>query len=71
MKMLPGDVTFSGSIQQDLLITPPPATLTIQGQFAASTGPFGTIWSDRIELHVHRDGRDVNAWEVIELVLKQ
>src|SRR6185369_570364 len=50
--VLPGDVTFTriGS-SNDLLVTLASGdTLTVQSQFdASSTGPFGTIWFQRIE----------------------
>jgi len=70
--VLPGDVTFTrdGSTD-DLLVTLASGdVLRVQGQFnASSTGPFGTIWFDRIETFEFADGTTLTYNQVMDRIL--
>jgi Ca2+-binding RTX toxin-like protein len=72
--VLPEDVTFSriGSTN-DLLVTLASGdTLTIQGQFDGfSSGPFGTLWFQRIERFEFATGEVLNPDDVIQRILTE
>jgi len=73
--VIPEDVTFTrvGSTK-DLLITLASGdTLKVVGQFDAfASGPFGTLWFDRIEYFEFASTDDVlTAEEIIQLILTQ
>jgi len=73
--ILPGSVSFSrNGASNDVLITLATGeTLLVKNQFAASaTGPFGTVWFDRIEsFEFTETGAVLTADDVMQLLITQ